>query len=162
MCCYDSRGETHSRRSAPILWRAPARLKQRVPGSHTNESCCMRRCPQCYNINASVVDVDWTNVSGGGPAFPDCCFAAKVRVPSTDAGRFSVLVKEQETTVEAVRLWNPGCALCSAPCSFVILIPCPCPCPCHIETLTPLSAAVRTTAAPTSSMETNPVSRDPM
>ena len=116
----------------------------------------MRRCPQCYNSNASVVDDDWTDVSGGGPAFPDCCFAAKVRVPSTDAGRFSVLVKEQETTVEAVRLWNPGCALCSAPCSIVTLIPC------HIETLTPWSAAVRTTAAPTSSMGTNPVSRDPV
>lgn len=43
------------------------------------------------------------------PGRPDCCFAIKTKVPSTDAGRFSLFVKNTETTVDATRLWNPGC-----------------------------------------------------
>ena len=43
------------------------------------------------------------------PGRPDCCFAKKTKLPSVDAGRFSIFAKSTESTVQANEIWNPGC-----------------------------------------------------
>ena len=48
----------------------------------------------------------------------DCCFAKKLRVPSVDAGRFSISTKAKETINDAAGLWNPRCNLLPPPPSL--------------------------------------------